>query len=100
MSSRNTYLSVKEREDALVIKQSLQKAEAMIQKGERKTSTLVSEIQKMIDGKRTTRIDYIQIVDPDTLQPLDEIQKQAVIALAVFIGKTRLIDNIIIEARG
>jgi len=98
MSSRNTYLSAQEREDALSLHQSLVMVEEMIQKGERETSTLISEIQKLIDKKRSTRIDYIQIVDPNTLQPLDKIQNQSVIALAVFVGKTRLIDNVIIKA--
>jgi len=100
MSSRNMYLSPQEREDALSLSRSLRMAEEMIQKGERQTSIIITTIQKLIEEKRSTRIDYVQIIDPETLQPLDEIQDRAVIALAVFVGKTRLIDNVLIEARG
>lgn len=100
MSSRNTYLSDQERDDARILNQSLHRAEQMIRGGEVKASILISEIQQLIDKKRSTRIDYIQIFDPETLQPLAEIRKQAVIALAVFVGKTRLIDNVIIQVPG
>ena len=97
MSSRNTYLSDAERKDALSLNNSLFKAQDMVQKGEKSTEVLHNFIKNKISEKKHTRIDYISIVHPETLQPLDLIKDKALIALAVFVGKTRLIDNVLIE---
>ncbi len=97
MSSRNTYLSKAEREDALSLNRALFQAREMIQKGERSTEKLNNFIKKEISEKKHTRIDYISIVHPETLQPLDVIKDKVLLALAVFVGKTRLIDNVLIE---
>jgi len=97
MSSRNTYLSKAEREDALSLNRALFQAREMIQKGERSTEKLNNFIKKEISEKKHTRIDYISIVHPETLQPLDLIKDKVLLALAVFVGKTRLIDNVLIE---
>jgi pantoate--beta-alanine ligase len=96
MSSRNVYLSPEERADALALSQSLQMAESMIRKGERKTETIIRAMEDLIRSRKNTRIDYIEIVDPDTLGPLATVESGALIAVAVFVGKTRLIDNMII----
>ena len=97
MSSRNTYLSKAEREDALSLNRALFQAREMIQKGERSTEKLNNFIKKEISEKKHTRIDYISIVHPETLQPLDVIKDKVLLTLAVFVGKTRLIDNVLIE---
>ena len=97
MSSRNAYLSPDERQDALALHQSLKLAEDIIKKGERKSEIIIQTISKHIDSKKHTRIDYISIVQPETLTPLNEIEDRTLIALAVFLGKTRLIDNTIVE---
>ncbi len=97
MSSRNTYLSEDERKDALSLNRSLCRAEVMVQKGEKNTKILSEYIKKEISQKKNNRIDYISIVHPETLESLDFIKDRALIALAVFVGKTRLIDNVLIE---
>jgi pantoate--beta-alanine ligase len=97
MSSRNNYLSTEERKSALSLSRSLRMAEEMIHKGERSADVLIASIRKEIESRPGTKIDYVSIVHPETLRPLDRIEGRAVIALAVFVGKTRLIDNVIIE---
>ena len=97
MSSRNVYLSAESRKSALSLNKSLRMAEQMIRKGERSADVLINSIRRHIESKPETKIDYVSIVHPATLQPLDRIEDCAVIALAVFVDKTRLIDNVIIE---
>lgn len=96
MSSRNAYLSAQERLDAEVLYQSLQKAEAMISQGERNSQKIIREMRKMILRKKTAKIDYAQVADAQTLVPVNVIQGKTLIALAARIGKTRLIDNIVV----
>jgi len=97
MSSRNAYLSAEERKDALSLQTALKMAESRIKQGETKTATLIREMKDYISSKIYTKIDYIKIVHPDTLHDLDVIEDRAVAALAVFVGKTRLIDNVILQ---
>ncbi len=98
MSSRNTYLSEKERNDATVLYRSLRKAKEMILSGEKDVSKIKEEMKKIISSVNS-RIDYIEIVDPETLESLEIIPKngKVVVAVAVFIGSARLIDNEIVE---
>lgn len=97
MSSRNAYLSPEEREDALVLNRSLKFAEEMILKGEKRAEAVIKTVSKMIEEKKTTKVDYVSVVDPDTLAPLEKIEDRALIALAVFVGDTRLIDNRVVH---
>jgi pantoate--beta-alanine ligase len=97
MSSRNTYLSPRQREDALVLSQSLKKARIMIKKGVRSSDTIISMMRNSISKKKTAKIDYIACVDFETFKPIKKIKKDTLIALAIWFGKTRLIDNIIIR---
>lgn len=97
MSSRNVYLSLGEREDALVLNASLRLAEEMVGKGERRVGEIVGAMRRRIEEKEKLRVDYISIVHPETLEPLERIEDRALIALAVFVGETRLIDNTIVE---
>ena len=97
MSSRNAFLSPKERDNALSLKQSLDMAVKMIRDGERKTDVIIKGMRDHIESKKHTRIDYISIVHSDTLQDVQIIEEKALIALAVFVGKTRLIDNCIVK---
>lgn len=98
MSSRNAYLNAQERLEAAVIYRALQKAKSEILSGERDSRKIIREIKKEImQGKeRNPRIEYIAVVDARTLEPLEEIEGKSLLALAVWMGKTRLIDNIII----
>lgn len=97
MSSRNQYLSAEERQSALSLFQSLNLAQGLIHKGEKNSDLIIQKIRESIESYPYTKIDYISIVDPYTLKPLKEITKSVLIALAVFVGKTRLIDNFIVN---
>jgi pantoate--beta-alanine ligase len=94
MSSRNAYLSPAERKAALVLSRSLAEAEKLIREGERNAGRLAEAIKKTIGAERLARIDYVQITDLEDLRPLSELHSDVLVALAVFIGTTRLIDNI------
>jgi pantoate--beta-alanine ligase len=97
LSSRNVYLNPEQRNAALCISQSLQEAEQMIRSGERRISPLLKRMTEIIDGQDLASIDYIAIVDTGSLEPLKEIKKEALIALAVFVGNVRLIDNVMVS---
>ena len=94
MSSRNIYLNNEEREDATILYKALCKAREMILKGERNSSLVIEEMRKMISSKLTAKIDYISIVDAENLNKVEKLEGKVSICLAVWIGKTRLIDNI------
>ena len=93
MSSRNAYLSKEERAAALSLSRSLGIARAMANAGERDAAKILAAVRKEIEGTGLARIDYAEIVDPETLDTLKEILRPSLLALAVFFGKTRLIDN-------
>lgn len=92
-SSRNTYLSSKEREEALCLNQSLKKVKELLEKGETASYKIREAIEEEITKVLSAKIDYIEIVDSLSLKPVEKIEKSILIALAVYIGKTRLIDN-------
>ena len=94
MSSRNRYLSPQERAEATILYQSLRLAESMIVDGERDPKKIREAMHDLIDGIASSRIDYIEIVDTRDLEPVNVIEGEILIAIAVFIGKARLIDNI------
>ena len=97
MSSRNKYLSPQERAEATILYSSLQLAKEMIEKGERDANTIKEAMREMIDAVETSRIDYIEIVDTENLEPLEKLEGDVLIAVAVFFGATRLIDNILFK---
>lgn len=99
LSSRNAYLNTEERSAALVLSKSLGEAQKMIEKGERNAESIIRRMKEIVKGEPLARIDYIEIVDMDDLNPLTSIRKKALVALAVFIGKIRLIDNVIVHTR-
>ena len=94
MSSRNKYLTGDRRAQALVLGQSIEKARMLV-KGKRKLSAaaLKKQLQKFIELQPAAKLDYVEFFDPLTLQAVDEVRSGAHMALAVFIGNTRLIDN-------
>jgi pantoate--beta-alanine ligase len=93
MSSRNKYLSPEQRKNALVLSRSLKRAQELVRSGERNTSKIKSVVVDMISSTPECVIDYVEIVDPDTLRCVERIEERAVMALAVKVGATRLIDN-------
>jgi pantoate--beta-alanine ligase len=96
MSSRNLYLGPKQRNDASCLIESLRRAEDLVNGGESSAARVASEMRKLIHKVKGTRVEYIGIVNSETLEPVKEIKGKTLIALAVRIGKTRLIDNVIL----
>lgn len=99
-SSRNTYLNQDERKAALVLSRSLRKGRESVENGERSAAALATLIRKEIQAEPLARIDYVEVVDWNTLEPVEEIQEPVLVAIAVYIGKTRLIDNFIMDVIG
>uniref|UniRef100_A0A7V5XFK6 Pantothenate synthetase n=1 Tax=Thermodesulfobacterium geofontis TaxID=1295609 RepID=A0A7V5XFK6_9BACT len=97
MSSRNIYLSSEERESASALYKALLLAKELIKGGERDSHKIKKEMEKFIHSFPFTKVQYIEFVDPSTLEPVKEIEKPVVCALAVFVGKARLIDNMLIR---
>ena len=95
-SSRNTYLSEVERQAALILSQSLQVGKALIEQGETDATVVKKAISDKIATEPLARIDYVDVVDFDTITPIEQIKGNTLVAIAVYIGKTRLIDNFII----
>jgi pantoate--beta-alanine ligase len=98
VSSRNVYLNPKKRKEALALYRSLVKARELFSQGEKNAATILKEVKRIIEEEgNSAKIDYVKICDAYTLEDIDEIQAEAIIAVAVHIGKTRLIDNIILK---
>ena len=97
MSSRNKYLSAEERNAALVLSLSLFEIRDMCAKGEHDALKLSQHVWQNISAEPLAKIDYIKVCDFETLEDVTQIRRDAVVALAVFFGKTRLIDNIILK---
>lgn len=96
-SSRNTYLSDNERKAATVLSKSLIKAKNLIKNGISNVDSVLNIIKETIECEPLAKIDYINIVDIDSLQNVDSIDRSVLVAIAVYINKTRLIDNFIYE---
>lgn len=96
-SSRNVYLSPTERKEALVLKNALQKAKDMVNSDEKDPKKIIAKMREIINSVPSSKIDYISIVDTENLRDVKTINGGILIALAVKIGKTRLIDNIIVH---
>ncbi|HOV90189.1 MAG TPA: pantoate--beta-alanine ligase [Syntrophorhabdaceae bacterium] len=97
MSSRNTYLNPQEREKALIIYKSIETLKEMFKQGVRDADTLKKKAKEMIESAGIHRIDYISIADTETFKEVSIIKHRALYAVACFVGKTRLIDNTILE---
>jgi pantoate--beta-alanine ligase len=96
LSSRNAYLNGTEKKDALCLYKALIKAQTMVNAGAKNAEEIKGEMEKIINNCKSARINYISIVNPETLEAVSEVRSGNVAALAVRIGKTRLIDNIIL----
>ena len=94
-SSRNTYLSADERQAALVLSRSLKIGKQLVDAGEKSAKAVKDAITAEINKEPLAKIDYVDVVDFDTITPVDEIKGTTLVAIAVYIGKTRLIDNFI-----
>lgn len=97
LSSRNAYLATAERRAALCLNRALRRAQELIETGERRASEVIGEMRGVLGEETLARIDYVEVVDYGTLQPRAEVGSETLIALAVYIGKARLIDNLVVE---
>ena len=97
MSSRNRYLTTDGRKAALCLSHSLKRAKELFEQGERNTEEIIKEARNIIEAEKLARIDYVKICDIKTLKDVEQINQEAVLALAVKIGKARLIDNIVLN---
>jgi pantoate--beta-alanine ligase len=100
MSSRNAYLSADERRAALVLSKSLEEARRMFEKGERAAGPIREGLFRTIAAEPLARIDYAEVVNPGSLEPVERLDREALVVLAVYVGKTRLIDNTILGSTG
>lgn len=96
-SSRNTYLSADERRAALILSQTIRLGEQMVKDGERDAQKLTAAMKENISKEPLAKIDYVDVVSMDTIEKTDELKGTILVAMAVYIGKTRLIDNFIAE---
>jgi pantoate--beta-alanine ligase len=98
MSSRNRYLSTEERRQALSLSRALAAAQKLSAKGESGAANLLEAMSATLHQEPAVRVDYLAIVDPDTLLPLQDVSAGALLAIAAYVGSTRLIDNILLPA--
>jgi len=98
MSSRNAYLDPEQRKKALVLHRSLMRVQKMVEAGERAAAKLMTAGREEFGRENSVRLDYFEIVDPETLDPVEDVSDGALVAVAAYVGSTRLIDNVLLES--
>jgi pantoate--beta-alanine ligase len=96
MSSRNTYLNPQERKAATILFRALNTAKGKYDKGERNAETLRQEMKDVINAEPLAKPQYVSCADYDTLEELESVRGKALLSMAVYVGKTKLIDNFVI----
>ena len=97
MSSRNAYLDPIQRKAALVLHNALAEIEARFSTGNRQSAPLIQAGKQIFANELSARLDYLEVVDPDNLEPIDEATRPVLVAVAAYLGPTRLIDNIVLR---
>ena len=97
MSSRNAYLNADQRKCALVLHRSLVEVRTRFEQGERLAAKLIESGKRVLAEESAVRLDYLEIVDTDTLEPVAEVRSTVLVAVAAFVGSTRLIDNVVLS---
>lgn len=98
MSSRNRYLSAEERRQALTLSLALHAAELQAARGEHRSAALLQTMLACLQEEPAIRVDYLAVVDPDTLLPIDDVGSGGLLAIAAYVGNTRLIDNVLLAS--
>jgi pantoate--beta-alanine ligase len=98
MSSRNAYLDPEQRKQALVLHRSLLRVQELAEEGERDAGRLLAAGREKFAQEKSVRLDYFELVDPDTLDPVENVSSGALVAVAAYVGGTRLIDNILLPS--
>jgi len=96
MSSRNAYLNAEQRRSATVLYRALSRVQELVAKGEQRSAKLIDAAQRIFLEEPDVRVDYVEIVDNDTLDPVEDVSRGALVAVAAFVGSTRLIDNLLL----
>jgi len=99
LSSRNVYLNAEERQAATVLYRALNAARSELAAGVRDALQLQTSLRRKLDSERLARVDYAEVVDAETFEPVVRVKRPCFVLLAVFIGKTRLIDNLYVEPK-
>jgi len=99
MSSRNAYLDAEQRTSATVLHRALVQVQSLAGKGERRAAALIEAAQHVFREEPAVRVDYLEIVDTETLDPVTDVSGGALVAVAAFVGTTRLIDNVVLSGR-
>ncbi len=97
MSSRNTYLDPQQRKQALVLHRSLMHVKKLVDEGERKAAKLIAAAREEFGREPAVRLDYFEIVDAESLDPVEDVSKGGLVAVAAYVGPTRLIDNLVLR---
>jgi len=100
MSSRNAYLDPQQRQSATVLHRALMRIQHLVDQGEQNSQTLIAIGKQVISEESAARLDYLEIVNPDSLDPVADISHGALVAVAAWIGATRLIDNVVLYGKG
>jgi pantoate--beta-alanine ligase len=100
MSSRNAYLSPEQRKQALVLNRSLMRVQTLVDRGESTAARLKVAGEQVIAEEPAVKLDYFEVVDRNTLDPVADISGGALVAVAAYVGTTRLIDNIVVTGKG
>lgn len=97
MSSRNAYLDPQQRKQALVLYRALMRIHFLVDRGERDVKSLIDAGNQVVAEEPTVKLDYLEIVHPDTLQPVADLSRAGLVAIAAWVGTTRLIDNVLLS---
>ncbi|MFC1606348.1 pantoate--beta-alanine ligase [Candidatus Latescibacterota bacterium] len=100
MSSRNSFLSAEERDQASVLFRSLQEAKTLVESGVTDAAAIINRTGNVLEASKLMKLDYIEIVDPVNMTPVDDVSGGGMIALAAWFGTTRLIDNVLLHGKG
>lgn len=100
MSSRNAYLTPEQRKQAVVLYRALMRVQTLADRGERRAAELIRAGEEVIGEEPGARLEYLEVVNPDTLEPVADISGGALVAVAAVIGSTRLIDNVLLTGSG
>lgn len=100
MSSRNAYLTPEQRKQARVLYRALMRVQTLADRGERRTAQLILAGEEVVGEEPGVRLEYLEIVNPDTLEPVPDISGGALVAIAALVGTTRLIDNVVLTGSG
>ncbi|HWR17014.1 MAG TPA: pantoate--beta-alanine ligase [Terriglobales bacterium] len=96
MSSRNVYLDPQQRREALVLSRALNRIQFLCDKGEKNAASLITAGKEVVAEEPGAKLDYLEIVNPDSLEPVADVSKGALVAIAAWVGSTRLIDNVVL----